>query len=173
MGKKQTGFTIVELLIVIVVIAILAAITIVAYNGIQNRANDTAIQNDLKSIAQKLELYKVDNGIYPAGSAQLATLGLKVSKNAYGNHMPSGGNFYNLVYCHIPIGAATDYALVASSKSGNKFKYTNASGLGAYTGSWAGSAGICTDAGVPIGGLATERDWFYDTNNWQSAYIGG
>lgn len=171
MGKKQTGFTIVELLIVIVVIAILAAITIVAYNGIQNRANDTSIQSDLKNIAQKLEMFKVDNGYYPAGSGQLTPLGLRVSQNAYGNHMPSGGNFYNLVYCHMPVGAATDYALVASSKSGAKYKYTNTSGLSTYTGSWAGSAGICTDAGVPIGGLATERDWFYDTNNWQP-YIG-
>jgi prepilin-type N-terminal cleavage/methylation domain-containing protein len=41
-GKKQAGFTIVELLIVIVVIGILAAITIVAYNGIQDRARLSA-----------------------------------------------------------------------------------------------------------------------------------
>jgi general secretion pathway protein G len=40
--NKQTGFTIVELLIVIVVIGILAAITLVAYNGLQDRANDSA-----------------------------------------------------------------------------------------------------------------------------------
>mgnify|MGYP006209457325 CR=1 FL=1 len=40
-AQKQTGFTIVELLIVIVVIAILAAVSIVAYNGIQDRAKFT------------------------------------------------------------------------------------------------------------------------------------
>ncbi len=41
-NKDQAGFTIVELLIVIVIIGILAAITIVAFNGIQNRANLSA-----------------------------------------------------------------------------------------------------------------------------------
>lgn len=40
--KDKSGFTIVELLIVVVVIAILAAITIVAYNGIQNRAKKSS-----------------------------------------------------------------------------------------------------------------------------------
>lgn len=49
-ANKQTGFTIVELLIVIVVIGILAAITIVAYNGIQTRARTTKISSDMISL---------------------------------------------------------------------------------------------------------------------------
>ena len=49
---NKAGFTIVELLMVIVVIAILAAITIVAYNGIQTRAKDSAIVSDLQSLAK-------------------------------------------------------------------------------------------------------------------------
>lgn len=60
MNKK--GFTIVELLIVIVVIGILAAITVVAFNGIQSRANNnakiTAVKNYMKLIAG----YKVTFG---------------------------------------------------------------------------------------------------------------
>jgi type II secretion system protein G len=172
MYKKQIGFTIVELLIVIVVIGILAAITIVAYNGVQGRANDTAIQSDLQAISTKLELYKADFGVYPAGSAQLTTLALKASKNSYGNHMVSGGFDYNLVYCRMPAAAPTDYALVAFSKSGARFKYTNSTGLSAYTGGMGGSAGICTDAGIPMAGGAAERDWFYESSAWRT-FIGG
>lgn len=65
-GRKQTGFTIVELLIVIVVIAILAAITIVAYNGIQNRSKNTAVQSDIKQVQKLIEAYNALNGSYPS-----------------------------------------------------------------------------------------------------------
>ncbi|MBC7943600.1 prepilin-type N-terminal cleavage/methylation domain-containing protein [Candidatus Saccharibacteria bacterium] len=68
MGKttKQTGFTIVELLIVIVVIGILAAITIVAYNGIQNRSRDVRTQSDIKNTYTVVEKYAALNGSYPS-----------------------------------------------------------------------------------------------------------
>jgi type II secretion system protein G len=66
MSKRfNGGFTIVELLIVIVVIGILAAITIVAYNGVQGRARDTQRISDLKSIVKALEIYKINTGAYP------------------------------------------------------------------------------------------------------------
>jgi general secretion pathway protein G len=63
--KRQPGFTIVELLIVIVVIGILAAITIVAFNGVQARGRDSARIQKVKDIAKAIELYKTDNGFYP------------------------------------------------------------------------------------------------------------
>ena len=56
-----------ELLIVIVVIGILAAITIVAYNGMQQRARDTQRESDIKVLTKALELYYIDNGRYPPG----------------------------------------------------------------------------------------------------------
>jgi type II secretion system protein G len=66
---KQRGFTIVELLIVIVIIGILAAITIVAYNGIQGRARDSARISDINAIRKALEVYKSFNGEYPEEGA--------------------------------------------------------------------------------------------------------
>ena len=64
-GQKQKGFTIVELLIVIVVIGILAAITIVAFNGIQTRANNTKTIDAVKQFVKAYGLYAAENGDYP------------------------------------------------------------------------------------------------------------
>ena len=62
----QKGFTIVELLIVIVVIGILAAITIVGYTGIQQRTRVAVLQSDLKIASTQLALDKINNSTYPA-----------------------------------------------------------------------------------------------------------
>ncbi len=86
--KQQVGFTIVELLIVIVVIGILAAITIVAYNGIQNRANDAAVQSNLDAIGKQIRLYYAREGVFPKGFSDLndtTKIQIKATKAAYGN----------------------------------------------------------------------------------------
>ncbi len=68
--SKQTGFTIVELLVVIVVIGILAAITIVSFTGISSRAKIASLQSDLTSASQQLKLYQVAeaSGNYPTAN---------------------------------------------------------------------------------------------------------
>lgn len=65
-NKSKSGFTIVELLIVIVVIGILAAITIVAYNGVTARANTTSAQAAAGSALKKAEAYNAEEAGYPA-----------------------------------------------------------------------------------------------------------
>lgn len=66
--QNQNGFTIVELLIVVVVIAILAAITIVAYNGISQRANASSLQSEVASALKKIETLKIgsNTATYPS-----------------------------------------------------------------------------------------------------------
>lgn len=69
--QKRAGFTIVELLIVIVVIGILASITIVAYNGVQNRAKQAKIQSDISNVQKLVESYYAVNGTYPITATAL------------------------------------------------------------------------------------------------------
>lgn len=78
---NQKGFTIVELLIVIVVIGILAAIVIVAFNGVQNRAKDTRTMSDIKNVQKVVENYNAIHGSYPS-TGSLATV--RTDANCYG-----------------------------------------------------------------------------------------
>lgn len=162
----RKGFTIVELLIVIVVIGILASITIVAFNGIQGRANDVAVQSDLTNIGKKIQVFYATYDRWPQGNTDLEAMGISVSKSAYGNHYNTGTSFYNVVYCW-PSTTTPDYfAIVAASKSGSVIENRNGTvrkASYAYTG---GSTGICASAGSTIQS-GSARDWLYSNDAWQ------
>jgi len=64
--KNNKGFTIVELLIVIVVIGILALLVITTYSGIQAKARNAKRQTDVASIQTQLEAFFSQNGYYPS-----------------------------------------------------------------------------------------------------------
>jgi prepilin-type N-terminal cleavage/methylation domain-containing protein len=70
-SRKESGFTIVELLVVIVVIGILAAITIVSYAGITGRAKTTQASSLADSVQSVAEAMNADNGYYPKTIALL------------------------------------------------------------------------------------------------------
>ena len=69
MTKTKSGFTIVELLVVIVIIAILAAISVVVYNGVQNRATNNSRASTVTQYVKALKLYATQNGSYPMATA--------------------------------------------------------------------------------------------------------
>ena len=64
--RDQSGFTIVELLIVIVVIGILAALVVTTYGGIQAKARDSNRQSDVKALQTQLEAFYATKNYYPA-----------------------------------------------------------------------------------------------------------
>jgi len=128
--QKEKGFTIVELLIVIVVIAILVAIVIVAYTGITQRANETAAKANAEAVLKVAEAYATDagNGSYP----DLNTLD---DWNGV-TRIPSGVSL---------IGTA----LSDAHENGQTIQYVpTASGNGACVGYWDGSAAAWLFAGA-------------------------
>jgi len=65
MHRIRAGFTTVELLIVVVVIAILAAITVVAYNGISNNAKNSEMLTRIDTYAKVINMYRIQHGNFP------------------------------------------------------------------------------------------------------------
>lgn len=172
-STQTAGFTIVELLIVIVVIAILAAISIVAYTGIQGKANDTAIRADLRNMGQLLDINRVTNDTVPQDEATLSTIGLKASKKSYGGHLVDGGTGYkyNGLYCStVASYKPADFALISSSTSTNVFSYHAGSVTSFPTGSWVGSGWgtICPAILGVAAGNSNAGIWLYENSIWKA-----
>lgn len=170
MYKSAKGFTIVELLIVIVIIAILASITIVAYNGVQNRANDTAVQTDLRNLRTIMLVTSSETNVYPNTENGIKTLGFRVSKSSYGNPIVSGSGGYNLLYCSTVTGVSpSKFAFVASSKSKNSYIATDTKGVEDLPStSWVSGWGTICPAALGVSYAQSAGIWLYDYNNWRS-----
>lgn len=124
------GFTIVELLIVIVIIAILAAITLVVYNGIQNRAHNSTVLQDVKNANNKVLQYMVDSDNVPPTADQTGLENVvKFSKGSYLSRTTD-----SLVYCR----SNTDFGFIFISKSGQSYRSKNGAAPSTIS-SWGGN----------------------------------
>ena len=89
---KNRGFTLVELLIVIVIIAILTVISLIAYNGIQNQARTSTSQAIVKSVADKAQIYNTEESHFPANIAAMTGADQSKSDHIDAAAVVAGGN---------------------------------------------------------------------------------
>lgn len=160
----QKGFTIVELLIVIVIISILAALTILTYNGVRNKSYDASIQADLRSIAAGLKTYKMTVGSYPPTDTQLTHLTdnsgnvvsaaiPKISHDGYNmtdDSDPYDTYYRNLLICIRSGGTDPEFGIAALSQSGNVWFYQSTTGqVTQATQTWVGlDTTMCPYVGI-------------------------
>ena len=102
--KKEKGFTLVELMVVIIILAILTGIAIPSYMALRNRARETAAKAEMTNIATTIELFMTDYSEYPASTFVL----LKPELEGNGT-VNSSYTYMTKVPTDDPWGAANSY----------------------------------------------------------------
>ena len=183
----RQGFTIVELLIVVVVIAILAAITIVAYNGIQNRARDSSLSTAASQSGRKMLAYApLNSDQFPIESSFRSDISLPADtpRATYNYYVNDARNGFCLSVADTTASPVVAYAVTQSGQTvpGRCVKNLaidpgaatlNASGAGAAwnTSRWAGTspASVGYVTGVAASGLPTPTLTSYIRKTWSVA----
>lgn len=153
-SRRARGFTIVELLIVIIVIGILATLVLVAYSNVSDQAKASATKNDLEQVAKQLNLYKENTGggsSYPADTSSLSySSGTTLQYSVNNAASPA-------TYCVTATNGNTSYFVSNTSQTP--------------------TAGGCPGHGVngvaPITNLATNPSGESNMNDWEFSSTAG
>ncbi len=89
--RQQHGFTLIEIMVVVVILGILAAIIVPRFLSRPDEAKVTRAKIDIKSIEETLGLFKLDNGFYPSTEQGLKALTVKPEIGKIPQKFPDGG----------------------------------------------------------------------------------
>ncbi len=92
----QHGFTLIEVMVVVVILGILAAMVVPKIMSRPDQAKIVRAQQDVQSIQSSLDLYKLDNGVYPTSDQGLQALVTKPSSPPIPQNWKSGGYLQQL-----------------------------------------------------------------------------
>jgi type IV pilus assembly protein PilA len=138
LAKDEAGFTLIELMVVVLIIAILIAIAIPTFLGARERAQDRAAQSDLRNGLAAEKVFYVDNEVYTATAADLTPI------------EPSLAFDGTDVAVAIDAGNDQVVCMTAVSDSGATFVLGDIA-TGANAGTYYGSAALtCTEANVSV-----------------------
>lgn len=142
--KHSRGFTIVELLVVIVVIGVLAAITVTSYTGISSRANTTADKHNADSVRRAAQMVYTNTGVFPLTSGTSATV--ITNLNATETKVPTSLTVNNVQQL---TASATIQYLVNVAGTGICVGYWDYSGSGSVAYIYSGTAATGTNGATP------------------------
>ena len=113
--KGQKGFTLIELMIVIAIIGILAAIAIPQFTAYRQRGFNAAMQSDLRNAATAQEAYYTDGQVYTTTLNDLTSRGYTASANVTVN--PTGGDSQGYTMTGVHSSGLTTWTLTGPGSS--------------------------------------------------------
>jgi general secretion pathway protein G len=123
--QNQRGFTLIEIMVVVVILGILAAIVVPRLLDRPDEAKITKAKVDIKSIEEALGLFKLDNGFFPSTEQGLKALVTKPEVGQIPAKFPAGGYLkkapldpWGKPYAYLSPGAHGDYDLISFGADG-------------------------------------------------------
>lgn len=113
-SKEDRGFTLVELLIVVIILAVITGIAIPSYLALRNRARESATESEMRNIATALELANGDAGLYPAAADWAA---LEAALAGYIDQIPDADS-WGTGYVYAQVGGGTGYTITSLGVDG-------------------------------------------------------
>ncbi|MEK7634166.1 MAG: type II secretion system protein GspG [Patescibacteria group bacterium] len=114
--KIKSGFTLIEILVVVTIIVLLTAVAVISYSAFLKQSRDAKRKTDLGQISAALEMYRSNSNTYPVGSVYATTLLVLTTPITYIQSLPTDPKSSSYSYYYT--GTASDYTIAAYLEGG-------------------------------------------------------